>query len=128
MKQPLNLPRLTSLRSFTAIYYQIDTTMEVIDFSKWVRRAIAGSPHLEELHLVHEGDGQACPVAYDGLVDSVIKKHWATLRVLDLGAAVVSIRKLKEMLSGCLQLEDISMMVDKSVLVSPELFLGAMVM
>lgn len=127
MKQPPNQPRLTSLRSFTAIYYQIDTTTEVTHFSKWVRRAIAGSPHLEELHLVHGGANQPDPVAYDGLVDSVIKKHWATLRILDLGAAVVSIRKLKEMLSGCLQLEEISITVDKSVLVSPELFLSAMV-
>ncbi|KAF8182927.1 hypothetical protein BJ912DRAFT_977178, partial [Pholiota molesta] len=94
MKQPLHLPRLTSLRSFTAIYYQIDTAMEVTDFSKWVRRAIADLRTLKSFIR--------CPVAYDGLVDSVIKKHWATLRVLDLGAAVVSIRKLKEMLSGCL--------------------------
>lgn len=127
MKKPANQPRLTSLRSFTATYYQIDTTMEVTDFSKWIRCAVAGSPHLEELHLVHESDNQSYPVVYDGLVDSVIKKHWATLHVLDLGAAVVSIRKLKEILSSCLQLEEISMTVDKSVLVSPELFFRAMV-
>ncbi|KAF9478583.1 hypothetical protein BDN70DRAFT_994118 [Pholiota conissans] len=115
-------PQLANLRSFTATYHEVYATgmNDKDSFGRWVRRAISGSPRLEELHLVCEDaelrDHPLDLARYDGLVDSLIKKHHATLRVLDLGAAVVTLRKLKEVLSACVQLEELTVTVDRGIL------------
>ncbi|KAF8968746.1 hypothetical protein BDZ97DRAFT_1797828 [Flammula alnicola] len=117
LKHPPRQPKLTSLRSFTAIYSRIHSKHDVREFSKWVRRAIAGSPRLEELRLTRGDDSDwSHTTAYDGLVDHIVAKHSETIRVLDFGAALVGVGKLKAVLKSCVRLEEVSVAADRSAL------------
>jgi len=117
MKPPRHQPQLTFLHSFTATYADIDTKRGVDDFGKWIRRAITGSPNIQILRLLTKSsDTTPCNLSYDGVVDHLVKKHSATLKVLDMASCLVAVYKLKEFLSTCLALEELVIKVDRSAL------------
>lgn len=94
------------------------TAREVVDFDAWVRRAVRGSPALHTLRVACEPQDEASHLrAHDGLLDHAVRKHAGELRVLDLGAAAVSIRRLREVLHACVELEEVRVRVDKGALV-----------
>ncbi len=94
------------------------------EFDKWVRRAIAGSRNLEEIHLVCDQDdtdeycSTGASIAHNGLVEHVVTKHAEKIRVLSLRSAFVSADGLKALFSSCKKLEEFHVQAGKTAFVS----------
>jgi hypothetical protein len=119
MKPPRHQPNFASLHCFTATYANVDTKRGLDDFGKWIRRAITSSPNIRELHLLTDSsDTASCNLSYDGVVDHLVKKHSATLKVLDMTSCLVGVDRLRELLTTCLGLEELVVKADRRALVS----------
>lgn len=104
-------------------YKQIYTRKDTDELDKWIRRAIAGSSHLEQLHLVcdQEDSSQtnATPaVAHDALVEHIVGKHAGNIRVLTLRPAFIRVDGLRALLASCNKLEECHFRTTEAAMVS----------
>lgn len=123
IKRPAYQPRLAALRSFTVTYKQTYTRNDTDELDKWIRRAIAGSSHLERLHLVCDQEDSSQTnvtpaVAHDALVEHIVRKHAGSIRVLSLRSAFIRIDFLRALLASCSKLEECHFRTNKAAMVS----------
>ncbi|KAI0920231.1 hypothetical protein AcV5_010030 [Taiwanofungus camphoratus] len=122
LRPPSILPRLSNLLSLTVRYSPIDRTEYAARFCKWVRHVVAYAP-LVELSLVCEEESRGASVNFDGLAAHLAHKHAETLRVLNMGAALVGRDALATLCAKCVRLEEIAVAISANVLNElPELF------
>lgn len=119
MRRAPRPPALHALSTFSAACPPLGSARELSDLGVWVRRTVGGAEALRVLRL-RSADDAPLPRAPDGLLDHVARRH-AGLRVLDLGAAGVRLRRLKDVLTSCPTLEEVCVGVDRRVLVSGHL-------
>lgn len=99
-------------------YSEVRTRPEVNYLCAWIRHAISSSRSLQTVRLVCENQAWSMHVSYDGLIDHLAAKHFATLCFLDLGSAFIGGNALKQLCTVCVQLEDLIVGVGRDTLVS----------
>lgn len=119
MKAPKTQPRLQHLTELSVRYPRMETKYEVSSICKWVRRIISSSP-IKSLTLqcdTEEWAASGANVAFDSLIDHIVKKHKSTLRFLDLSSAFIGSDALKQLLTVCNHLETMKVCSGKDSLV-----------
>ena len=119
MKQPSAAPRITTLRKLVVNHRRVDIHELVLHLSKWVRR-ITSNSQLEHLELVMDGleHFMGPYLNYRGLVEHVSHRHGGTIRILRLMHGYLDSSTVTLLCQKCSNLEDASLGVNMSTLVS----------
>ncbi|KAF8064214.1 hypothetical protein FPV67DRAFT_1654305 [Lyophyllum atratum] len=117
MRSPKTYPNLTRLKSFAVDYVSTSIRHEVLAICKWIKRVISRSP-IEHIHLIsgYEPEENISNVPFDSIVDHLVRKHSATLRILNFSNTYVGVDAAKALFIGCLQLEQVYISGRKRVL------------
>jgi hypothetical protein len=141
LRQPVTLPRLKQLRSFTGNHINYQTRPQVRSLCKWIRRAITTSP-IESLRLIQDDPDQrqlaevsssssaaaassipnnntGAHISFRSLIDHLCSSHSHTLTILDMKNEYIDIQSLKKLFGTCLALEEIYLCVGRHSLVRP---------
>lgn len=117
MKQPPDIPRITSLRKVVVNHRYIEFQDHVHHLSRWVRR-ITSQSRLEHLELaVDDFEYFRGPyLNYGGLMEHVSYKHGGTIRVLRLMHGYIDSATVTLLCQKCLVLEEASIGVNITTL------------
>jgi len=118
MKQPVTVPRITTLRKLIVYHQHIYFRDRVNHLLKWIRRITAQS-HLEHLELaVDDLEYFRGPYSnYGGLVEHISHRHGQTIRVLRLTHGYVDSATIAMLCHMCPNLENLSLGVSIETLV-----------
>lgn len=118
MKQPVTVPRITTLRKLVVNHKHICFRDHVNHLCKWVRR-ITSQSYLEHLEFaVDDSEYFRGPYSnYSGLVEHISHKHGRTIRVLRLAHAYVDSATVTLLCQKCPNLEEASLGVNIRTLV-----------
>ncbi|KAF8637140.1 hypothetical protein AX17_003044 [Amanita inopinata Kibby_2008] len=119
LKSPSVRLCLGRLRRFTAVHVRTEARGEVMAFCKWMR-AVVSSSAIEDLRIICDGDDalaeSGANVGFDSVIDHLSKKHYNSLRFLDLRSAYVGLSALKTLLSTCRLLQHFHVAARKDAL------------
>ncbi|KAK7694427.1 hypothetical protein QCA50_001613 [Cerrena zonata] len=110
-------PPLPNLQSLTIRHTHITETPDAAYLIKFVHHLSRSSP-LEELYLIADSYEIRGPcVSFDGLVKHLIARHAATLRVLYMPTAYLSLAITQELCTRCPQMEELAIACHDHILV-----------